>query len=168
VLKRLRSTPLPLWRHVAGRVLATVTVAVLQSMLLAAIGFALFRARPMSYLWTLTGLLTGAIAVGLTGVAAAQLVPRGDAAATLLSTTLLPVVLLSGVFFPVGELPGWVAAVAGASPLTHLNRLLGDAPAVGSLAALLAWSAAALAFTLWRFRVEPMPPPARRRGRLTG
>ncbi|MFI5914234.1 ABC transporter permease [Dactylosporangium sp. NPDC051541] len=170
VLKRLRATPLPLWQHVGGRVAATVVVAVVQSVLVGVLGFALYSARPAAWAWLIAGLLLGAIAVGLIGVAVAQLVPRGDAAATLLSTTLLPVVLLSGVFFPVGELPAWAAALAEASPLTHLNRLLGAAPATlteswTAVAVLVAWSAAALAFALWRFRVDPLPPRTSRRDR---
>ena len=165
VLKRLRATPLPVWRHVTGRVLATVVVAVAQALLVTAVALAAFgaRARPADVGWSAAGLLLGPVTVGLIGVAIAQVVPRGDAAATLLSTTLLPVVLVSGVFFPVGRLPGWAAAIAEASPLTHLATLLGASPAGWTDAAwLLGWAAAALLFTLWRFRFEPAPARERR------
>ncbi|WP_433061840.1 ABC transporter permease [Dactylosporangium sp. CS-033363] len=170
VLKRLRATPLPLWQHVGGRVAATVAIAIVQSALLAAVGFALYSATPDAYLRTIAGVVLGSLTIGLIGVAVTQFVPRGDAAATLLSTTLLPVVLLSGVFFPVGELPGWAAALAEASPLTHLNRLVGAAPASTTEAWIAAgvlcmWAAVALTCALWRFRVEPMPAK-RPRGRL--
>ncbi|GGM56270.1 ABC transporter permease [Dactylosporangium sucinum] len=163
VLKRLRATPLPLWQHIAGRVAATTVVALAQTLLLAVAGLVLYGAWVSGLAWA----VAGAVTVSLIGVAVAQVVPRGDAAATLLSTTLLPVVLISGVFFPASELPGWVGAVSEASPLTHAGALL-----VGfswrDLAWLLAWSTAALAFALWRFRVEPAPPRATGRVKLAG
>lgn len=169
VLKRLRATPLPVWQHVAGRVAATALVAVAQSLLVAVAGLLAYGARPPSFGWAAAGLVAGPPVVSLIGVAAAQVVPRGDAAATLLSTTLLPVVLVSGVFFPAGELPGWVGALATASPLTHVGALLGTAPAAWTdLAWLAGWAVAALLFTLRRFRVEPAPPRIRRPVRLAG
>ncbi|MET7395397.1 ABC transporter permease [Dactylosporangium sp. NPDC005572] len=163
VLKRLRATPLPLWQHIAGRVAATTVVALAQTLLLAVLGWLLYRDWPPM----LPSAVFGAVTVSLIGVAVAQVVPRGDAAATLLSTTLLPVVLVSGVFFPASELPGWVGVVSEASPLTHVGALL-NAFSWVDLAWLLGWSCAALAFALWRFRVEPEPPRATGRVRLAG
>ncbi|WP_238011172.1 ABC transporter permease [Dactylosporangium sp. AC04546] len=163
VLKRLRATPLPLWQHIAGRVAATVLVASAQTVVLVLMGLALYGAWLPGFAWA----VPGAVTVSLIGVAVAQVVPRGDAAATLLSTTLLPVVLVSGVFFPAAELPGWVGVVSQASPLTHAGALL-NAFSWVDLAWLLAWSCAAFVFALWRFRVEPAPPRATGRVRLAG
>jgi ABC-type polysaccharide/polyol phosphate export permease len=90
---------------------------------------------------------------------------------------LLPVVLISGIFFPASELPGWVARLADWLPVSHLARLLGagfggasfDGASfdgagwrVVDVAWLAAWGAAALAFALARFRVEPPAPRTRR------
>jgi ABC-2 type transport system permease protein len=168
VLKRLRATPLPLWAHLTGRVAATLAVAVAQAGLVVVVGVAAYGARiDLGGLApALAGLVLGGIAISLVGLAVAQLIPRGDAAATLLSTTLLPVVLVSGVFFPASELPGWVAAVAGWLPLSHVGTLLGagfgGAWSGADVAWLGGWAVAGLAFTLLRFRAEPAPVRARR------
>ena len=101
------------------------------------------------------GLLLGAITMCALGLAVAQAIPRGDAAATLLSTTMLPVVLISGVFFPVDELPGWVGALSTASPLTHIGALLAGSADLTPVAWLVGWTAVGLAVAGRRFRVEP-------------
>ena len=158
VLKRLFATPLPLWAHLAGRVLATVAAALVQAAVLFAVARLAYGAA-LPTAWTAgVGLLLGAVALCSIGLAVAQVVPRGDAAATLLSSTLLPVVLVSGVFFPVDRLPGWVARVAEFSPLTHTGALVGGEGGWAHFAWLLGWTAVALAFTRWRFRLEPFTP----------
>jgi ABC-2 type transport system permease protein len=174
VLKRLRATPLPLWAHLSGRVAATVLVAVAQAALLVGVGVGVYGAGvdPAGLGATLAGLLLGAVVICLVGLAVAQLIGRGDAAATLLSTTLLPVLLISGIFFPVSELPGWVARVGDWLPVSHLVRLLGamfgGAWAAADLAWLAGWGVLALAFALLRFRTEPMPARRWARARSAG
>jgi ABC-2 type transport system permease protein len=157
VLKRLFATPLPLWVHLTGRVLATVAVTIAQVLVVFLVAVLAYGAPLPTHWNTPVGLVVGAVAVCAIGLAVAQVVPRGDAAATLLSTTLLPVVLVSGVFFPTSELPGWVGRVAEASPLTHVGALLAGSSGWAHYAWLAAWTLAALAFTRWRFRVEPSP-----------
>jgi ABC-2 type transport system permease protein len=155
VLKRLFATPLPLSVHLAGRVLATVAVTLGQAVVLFAVARLAYGAT-VPVAWTAwVGLLAGAVALCAIGLAVAQVVPRGDAAATLLSSTLLPVVLVSGVFFPVDRLPGGVARVAEFSPLTHIGALLGGDPRWSHFAWLLGWTAVAFAFARWRFQLEP-------------
>ncbi len=102
-------------------------------------------------------LLLGAVTMSALGLAVAQAIPRGDAAATLLSTTMLPVVLISGVFFPVDELPGWIGELSKASPLTHIGALLAGSADLTHVAWLLGWTAAGLTVARWRFRFEPAP-----------
>ncbi len=173
VVKRLRATPLPLWAHLGGRVAATLLVAVAQTALVAGVGIGVYGARvdAAGLGAALAGLLLGAVAICLVGLAVAQLIGRGDAAATLLSTTLLPVVLISGIFFPVSELPGWVARLSGWLPVSHLARLLGamfgGAWNAADLAWLAGWGVLALAFALLRFRTEPMPARRWARARST-
>jgi len=173
VVKRLRATPLPLWAHLGGRVAATLLVAVAQTALVAGVGIGVYGARvdAAGLGAALAGLLLGAVAICLVGLAVAQLIGRGDAAATLLSTTLLPVVLISGIFFPVSELPGWVARLSGWLPVSHLARLLGamfgGAWTAADLAWLAGWGVLALAFALLRFRTEPMPARRWARARST-
>ncbi len=157
VLKRLLATPLPIWSHLAGRIIATVALTVVQAAVTFLLGVLAYRAS-ISVGWPLVaGLLLGAVTMCALGLAVAQAIPRGDAAATLLSTTMLPVVLISGVFFPVSELPGWVGELSEASPLTHIGALLSGSTGLTHVAWLLGWTTAGLLAARWRFRVEPAP-----------
>ena len=163
VLKRLLATPLPIRTHLAGRMLATIALTLVQSMAFYAFAAVVYGAAiPKGWpVWA--GLGLGSLALCAAGLAVAQAIPRGDAAATLLSTTMLPVVLISGVFFPADELPGWVAHLAEASPLTHVGALLGGSTHLSHLWWLLGWTAVGLLVARWRFRVEPATPRNRRR-----
>jgi ABC-2 type transport system permease protein len=162
VLKRLRATPLPIWHHLAGRVLATVVLAVGQALVLFVIASLAYGAA-FPVRWTVwAGLLLGSVAICAVGLAVAQIVPRGDAAATVLTTISLPIVLISGLFFRVDELPGWIDPVADASPLTHVVALLTGSSHWHHAAWLVGWAAAGLAYARWRFRFEPPPPLLRR------
>jgi ABC-2 type transport system permease protein len=161
VLKRLQATPLPVGTHLSARVLATVALTVVQAAVTFLLGVLAYGAT-IRVGWPVgVGLLLGAVTMCALGLAVAQAIPSGDAAATLLSTTMLPVVLISGVFFPVDELPGWVGALSKASPLTHIGALLAGSADLTHVWWLLGWTAAGLAIARWRFRVEPAPPGRR-------
>jgi len=102
------------------------------------------------------------LAFGALGLAVNALAPGYDFFSYYLTLALTPMMMLSGVFFPVEQLPAAVQAVAQALPLYHGVELVrpllaGEAPA-GALAhiAVLAGYAAAgfyLAVVLTRRRL---------------
>ncbi|MGH3738536.1 MAG: ABC transporter permease [Micromonosporaceae bacterium] len=175
-LKRLRATPLPIWLYLAGQVAATVIVIVVQSAGLVALGVLVYGAEldtgrlPISA----AGILLGAVTISVCGLAIAQLVPRSEAAAPVLSAVMLPVTLVSGIFFPVAALPDWVAWIGDSLPLSHLGALLSAgftdgawAPGItwhpADFAWLAGWAVLGFAYTRWRFRSEPATPKRGRR-----
>lgn len=170
LLKRLRATPLPLVVHISARVLASTVVACALAAVVAgtaavAYGATLHRDGLAP---AVAGLVLGSVTVSLIGLAVAQLIPRSDAAPAVLSLTLLPVVLISGMFFPTGELPGWVGVVSDALPVSHLLALLGagfsgEGWQLTDLAWVAAWGAIALVFAVTQFRTEPGGRSDRRR-----
>ncbi len=94
----------------------------------------------------LTGLVFGAIGLCVNALA------RGyDFFTYYFTLVLTPMTFLSGVYYPVAELPGWLAAVAGALPLAAAVELarplvlgrLPEAPLL-PLATLLAYAGGAL------------------------
>lgn len=88
-----------------------------------------------------------------------------EALAYLYRFGIVPVFLLSGAFFPVSQLPGWIQPVAWATPLWHGVQLTRWAaldlatawPAFLHVAYLAAWSAAGfvLAVRFLRRRLTP-------------
>lgn len=169
VLKRLLATPLPVAVHLAGRVLAATLATCALTVLLCAVAVLAYGARLEldGLLAALLGLLAGAVAIGLVGLAVAQTIPHSNAATGVQFLIMMPVVLISGVFFPVSNLPGWVGTLAEVLPVSHLGALVGAAFGGAWQAAdllwLVAWGAAGLAFTAWRYRPEPIDRRRRRR-----
>jgi ABC-2 type transport system permease protein len=79
VLRRLLATPLPIWAHLGGHVIATVAVTLVQTAVLAAVAAvkgAPLCAPGMVSATAIAGLLVGAVAVCAIGIAAAHLVSR--------------------------------------------------------------------------------------------
>jgi len=159
VLRRLGVTPLGRPRLVAAKVLSILAVEVVQVVVLTAAALALG--------WRPTGdasLAVGGVVLATVGFAGAGMLLGGTmpGLTTLAAANGLYVVLLlvSGMIFPLEELPGAVQAVARALPSGALTELLqgslradadfGD----GAWAVLAAWAVAAplAAVRLFRWR----------------
>jgi lipooligosaccharide transport system permease protein len=74
-------------------------------------------------LWLLPVIaLTGLCFAGL-GLAVNAVAPNYDFFLYYFTLAITPMVLLSGVFYPPDALPGWLAMIASALPLTHAIEL---------------------------------------------
>ena len=97
---------------------------------------------------TIPGVLTGmAFATGVMAFTATR--DGSEPMSALFRFGIVPMFLFSGTFFPVDQLPGWLEAVAYATPLWHGVELTRAAalsvdttiPAIFSILYLLAWVA---------------------------
>jgi ABC-2 type transport system permease protein len=166
-LKRGRSTPMPAWVFIAGRVGNSIVVALLMLALIAAIGRLVYGVDiPWDRLPAIVlTLVVGAAAFCCLGVALTAAIPSQDAAAPIVNALLLPLYFLSGVFIPDDQLPSGVIHFADAFPVRHFFEALFNAyvPAAaggsgvewGNLAAVAAWGAAGLLLAVRYFRWTP-------------
>lgn len=69
------------------------------------------------------GIVTG-FGFALLGIFLSSVVPSIDSFGYVISAVITPLFLLAGTFFPVENLPGWVAAGAQANPLFHCVELV--------------------------------------------
>lgn len=69
------------------------------------------------------GMVTG-FGFALLGIFLSSVVPSIDSFGYVISAVITPLFLLAGTFFPVENLPGWVAAGARANPLFHCVELV--------------------------------------------
>jgi ABC-2 type transport system permease protein len=166
ILKRVRSTPLPPWMFLGGRVGSCIVVTGLLVVLLAGIGKLVYDvAVPAD---TLPGiaiaLLVGAASFCCLAFALTSRVPSEDAAAPMTNAIVLPLLFISGVFIPNEELPDSMQRVADLFPIKHLFQALltGFDPTVegpgvdtGHLAVMAAWGVAGLLVALFRFTWTP-------------
>jgi ABC-2 type transport system permease protein len=166
-LKRGRSTPMPAWVFIAGRVGNSIVVALMMLALIAAIGRVAYGVEiPWDRLPAIVlTLAVGAAAFCCLGVALTAAIPSQDAAAPIVNALLLPLYFLSGVFIPDDQLPSGVIHFADAFPVRHFFEALFNAyvPAAaggsgvewGNLAAVAAWGAAGLLLAVRYFRWTP-------------
>jgi ABC-2 type transport system permease protein len=120
LLKRLRLSPLPTWALLAAIVLSTIVIAILQVIIVLAVGRLAFG----DYLPThaLAFLLT--VVVGMlsfTGLACgvSTLVPNADASGPVVSIVFFLLLAFSGLWFPIT--PGsTLANISGYFPVRHL------------------------------------------------
>jgi ABC-2 type transport system permease protein len=127
IFRRLRVTPLPLGEFAAARVLTHLALAILQAVILLAVGRAFFGVHLGLDVAALLPLVAfGALCFIAIGFFVGSLSRSQDAAAAIGNVVTLPMIFLAGVFFPLDTAPGWLQQVARFLPLTYLADGLRD------------------------------------------
>jgi ABC-2 type transport system permease protein len=163
VLKRRRATPVPALVLILGRTLTSVGIAVVAVAVMLVIADAGYDISPPAgfELPMLLGVVVGSICFACCAFALAGLVTSPESAGPILQVILLPLQLISGVYFPTDGLPGWLHTVASIFPLVHITQALqhGMLPnpsiAWGDLAVMAIWAVAAAAIAVKTFRWLP-------------
>jgi ABC-2 type transport system permease protein len=165
-LKRLRGTPLPPWAFFCGQVVSRLVLIATEAVLVLGLGRLLFNVSlpPSPTAWTTFALvvLLGAATFTAVGVAFTRLVANADSAPALANAAYLPLLFLSGAWFPISGLPHWLASVADAFPLAPMldgmrqALIFGHGPADiwPDVRKLVAWLVVGLVVALRTFRWE--------------
>lgn len=126
VLERLRVTPASRLALLLGRVLTNAVTLIVQTLLLLAVGFAFGLRVPLA------GLAAGFVLVVVLGASlaalsyAAALTLNEQLFAPVMSTAVIPLVLLSGSFLPMSMAPAWLDAISHISPFRYVLEALRD------------------------------------------
>jgi ABC-2 type transport system permease protein len=124
-LKRLAGTPMPKSAYFLGKVVVVALVALVQNVLLLAIGVLFydvplpFGDRWLTYLWV--GVL-GILSCTLFGIAATAFVRNGKSAPAIISPIAIVLQFISGVFFVFTYLPTWMQSIAAVFPLKWMTQ----------------------------------------------
>jgi len=162
VLKSLGATPLKRELLLVSEVVVRMTMALIQTVLIVAIGYAVFHVRILgSWLALLGVVLLGALTFVSMGYMIAAFPKTEEAGVGLVQVVQFPMMFLSGIFFPVEIMPAFMRPVVNAMPLSYLGDLLRQimvaAPpqysAVTDVGVLAAWAVACLivAAKFWRW-----------------
>ncbi|MFI7124671.1 ABC transporter permease [Nonomuraea sp. NPDC050153] len=126
VLERMRVTPASRLALLLGRVLNNALTMTIQTVLLLVIAFALGLRAPA------LGLAAGFVLVIVLGTSLAALsyaialTMNEHLFAPVMSTAVIPLVLLSGSFLPMSMAPGWLDAISHISPFRYALEALRD------------------------------------------
>lgn len=166
VLKRVQATPLPKWVFLAGRIINSILVTLLLTVVVLAIGRLVYGvALPGRTLpGLILALLVGAATFCSLGFALSGLVPTTQAAPAVVNLIALPLEFISGLFIPKEELPDWMVSVAAVFPINPLFEGMlttftpgTAAPGIawGDLAVVVVWGIAGALVAAFTFRWAP-------------
>lgn len=101
LLKRLRLSPVPTWALLTAIVGSTMIIAVIQVVLLLAVGRVGFGVHlPDNVVAFVVAIVVGMLSFTSLGVAVSTLVPNQDAAGPIVSIVFFVLLFLSGLWFP--------------------------------------------------------------------
>ncbi|HWW10102.1 MAG TPA: ABC transporter permease [Candidatus Acidoferrales bacterium] len=165
ILKRLRGTPLPSWAFLFGVVGSSVIVSLLLVALTDSFGILVYGVHVPNHIGPLVlTLAVGAMSFCALGLAMTVAIPNAEAAPAIVNAVLLPLVFISGTFFPIDPASA-VTKIAEYFPVKHFINAMFNAfdPAHLSssgfsgndLLIIAAWGAFGLLIAIRRFRWEP-------------
>lgn len=164
ILKRVRSTPLPPWVFMAGKIATASVVSLLLVFAVTLLGRVVYGVTvPTNTLpgLVLTVLVATAVFCAL-GFALSSFIPSENAAPAVVNAVILPLYFFSGIFIP--GVPDWMSSVASVFPVKHtFDALLhafdpattGNGIEWGDLAVLAVWGVVAVVVSLRWFRWTP-------------
>ena len=164
VLKRIRTTPLSPRTYLAAQLLSTLAITMLTSASTILLGFVAFDVSPRTEgaaILTL-GLVLGITCFAALGFALSSVISHADAAGPITHATYLPLALVSGVFDPTINIPGWLETLVSLFPVQALVEFLAagydpmtDGVPLGPSLVLAIWGIAAIAIAMRTFKWVP-------------
>jgi ABC-2 type transport system permease protein len=168
VLRRWRAAPLPGWAYFAGRLVATMVLTAASGLVLIVVAMAMTGLHLTAH--AVIGLLVadvlGALALAAAGIALTPLIPSAQAAQPVLMLVYFPLVILSGSFGLITNLPHWLTTAMTYLPAQPLINavsavLLHSSGALMSghdLAVLAGWAIGGMLVSFWYFQWDPHRP----------
>ncbi len=162
ILKRITTTPLPTWVFIVAEVLSRLVLNIFQVTIILLVGYFVFDAHIYGSLFVLIPLvLVGAILFQLLGFVIASFSKTADAAQGMATALTIPMMFLTGVFFPIDQLPKWLYSIVQFLPLAPLLRMIrqvmleATSPFDNPINAIIvaAWIVGALLISIWKFRL---------------
>lgn len=161
VLRRLRATPLRPAQILGAQIVGGALTVVLQMVVLIVVGVTLFQAKTYgSWLVAAVPMILGTAAFVGIGFLLTSAARTSESARGLSSFVAFPMMFLSGIFFPITTLPGWLQTTVHVLPLTWLtdalHRVMNDGVGLSAIGldclVLAGWAVLTFAVATWRFR----------------
>lgn len=164
VLKRIMASPLPAPLLVLGKVISTMLVILLELLIIVTVGVTLFGAPvPHHPVLLLLFTLLGTACFVALGFAVASMVPTSDSAPAVVNAAYLGLIMATALLHQIDGLPETIRALGDVLPLSHLFVPMQHAWLGGferadwwSALVLAGWGFAGAAWTVRRFRWEPV------------
>lgn len=128
VLRRIRSSPVPVGVVLGARLVATVLIGIVQAVVFIGVGTLPVFGMQLSGQWWLgiPILLAGIVAFFALGLIIGAFCKTEEAASGVANAVIVPMAFLSGVFFPLDGAPEWMRTISDFMPLKHMNEGMSD------------------------------------------
>jgi len=164
VLRRLMATPMRVSHFLISQVTTRLFMSAVQLIVLLAVGLLAFHVHfEGNIIYMLIVAILGACIFIAMGLAISGWAKNEETAAPLANLISLPLMFLSGIFFPRSVLPGWLQTITQYSPLSYVSDALRTISLDGAslwavrwdLVGILVWLAitAVIAARLFRWEV---------------
>lgn len=121
ILRRVRATPFPLSSFILARIISQLLIIVLQAGILIGVGMLLFGIEIEGSLPAVFAMVTvGALGFLALGFLVSAFARNQETADSLANGLTIPMLFLSGVFFPVDSAPSWLQPITRIIPLRYL------------------------------------------------
>jgi ABC-2 type transport system permease protein len=152
ILKRMRGTPLPTWAYFTGRlgsmvVVGLILVAITLVLGVAAYGISLPGTTFVGFALTL---LLGIACLAALGLGVTRFVPSAEAGRPIGMLIVLPLSFVSGIWYPVDDLPSGLQKVVDDTPLRAFADGLQHGFAPGASGTGIVWHDL-LVLAVWTF-----------------
>jgi ABC-2 type transport system permease protein len=162
ILRRMLTTPLPIWKYFASEITAHLTLALIQAGVILAVGVFVFGGNIYgNILWILVVVLLGSLVFLNIGFILSAWANSPSAASGMGNAIALPMMFFAGTFFSTASLPWILPYLAEALPLTPMLSAMREIALERAalwdvwpqLATLVAWAVvtALAAVKLFRF-----------------
>ncbi|PIZ00977.1 hypothetical protein COY62_00595 [bacterium (Candidatus Howlettbacteria) CG_4_10_14_0_8_um_filter_40_9] len=163
VLKRLLATPINPVNFFIVQVITRLLVAIMQAIIMVAVGVLAFGAHFYGSILTFAIVLTfGATVFLIFGLVMSSLAKNVDTVEPMTRAVTMPMMFLGGVFFPIEAMPTWLQPVSRALPLSYMSDALRKVISEGvslytiriDLLVLLVWGIAGFLIAARTFKWE--------------
>lgn len=161
IIKRLGCTPLRRSTLVFGELFFRMLIVIMTAALIILVGWLAFDVKMIGNWGSLCGIIIlGTLVFTSLGYLIAAFVKTVESADPILNFITFPMMFLSGTFFEVKNMPGFIEPVVKAMPLTYLNDALRQIMVDGSplhsmttdIAVMVGWVVVCLGVTIRFFR----------------
>ncbi len=162
ILRRIQATPLPVTTFIIAQVGAFLALSVLQTGVILGAGTLVGVELTANFIWAFPLAMMGSFIFLNLGIIVAATSSTVNAAAGMGNAIALPMMFLSGVFFPIDQLPPALETAVGFLPLTPLlgalRTVLLDNESIlnawDDLALLVAWALVMVVSAARVFRLD--------------
>lgn len=163
ILKRLLATPLKPYQFVGANVITRLLVALVQTGILISLGIVFFKIT-VAGSWLLIALIAilGAVMFLGLGFAISGFAKTVESVPAVANLIIFPQFFLAETFFPIDNMPGWLATIVHYLPLSYFSTSLravitegaGFTAVAPNLLWMLGWSIALVGLAIYTFSFE--------------